>query len=216
MKKKMALLSMTLLLASGTANAGYSSSYLAAWDNNGQTGNQDYTATITPGSAHIAADNMVRSSGAGENISDSFSSKGFNNPNNFVQFGFSVASGYTAHLGELWIGTKSSATGPKSIGVFTSADNYTTAIATIIEDGANPLYSKISLDGLGPVTGTFNIRLKPTDITAENGTFSVINYVASDNNYPLAIPTPIPAAAGLFGSGLFGLFGYRRKQNIDQ
>jgi len=205
---------MTLLLAAGTAHADFS--YLAAWDNNDQAGNQAFTAPKTPGSVNISAGNMVRSSGlSGESISDSFSSKGFNNPGNFVQFGFSIATGYSANLGELWIGTKSSATGPSTIGVFTSADNYTTAISTIIENGTNTTYSKIVLSSLGLVSGTFNIRLKPTDITAADGTFSVTNYVAADGNYPTALtgntPTPLPAAAWLLGPGLLGLIGLRRK-----
>jgi hypothetical protein len=221
MKKAVMTVAM-LALTAGSAQA----ALVASWDNNNRTGDQIFTEG--GGSAHVTATSMTRSAGlAGNSEANSLSSRGFNSAATYIEFGFNVDSGYQTKLNDLWIGTKSSATGAGSIGVFTSLDNYTKAIYTI-EGNTASVNSKIDLSSLGSVSGTFSIRLKPVaaadgkfyDATGHEGiaadsTFSVTNYFETPASTTIdgnTTATPLPAAVWLLGSGLLGLVGVRKKQ----
>jgi hypothetical protein len=164
---------------------------------------------------------MSRGAGLlGTAAANSFSSSGWNgvNADDYFQFGFSVAGGYQVLLDDLIIGTRSSATGPGSIGVFTSLDGFATAIATISQaPGANFVNSVIDLSTLGSVTGALTVRLiQIGDVaanggaTASAGTFRVADY--SPDGGTTFIDTqitgtlvPEPGTALLLTAGLVGL-----------
>lgn len=211
---------MTVAIMAVTAGSAQAA-LVAKWDNQGAAGNQAYTAGI--GSAHVTATGMTRSAGlAGTIENHSLSSLGFNSANDYIQFGFKVESGYQTTLNNLWIGTKSSANGPGTIGVYTSLDNFTKAIY-LISENSSQVNSEIPLSSLGAITGEFTIRLKAVGTTnatghegiADTSTFSVTNYTST--NLPTEFDgntnaTPIPAAIWMMGSGLLGLAGIRKKR----
>lgn len=223
MKKIVLLLSVVMLFAAGTAQA----ALIAQWETQGQSTSTTGVDTIAGTSSlpGITADLMTRNGGLAANGgANSFNSKGWNNAGAYVEFGFNVANGYETTITDLWIGGKSSSTGPGSIGVFTSRDNFTNAIYTINEDGTNFTNDIINLSGLGTFAGNISIRLKSTGVAANGGTigsggtFRVTDYFQGGTPYAVQFngtvtPTPIPAAAWLLGSGLLGLVGLRRKQN---
>ncbi|NVN90559.1 MAG: VPLPA-CTERM sorting domain-containing protein [Desulfuromonadales bacterium] len=215
--KKVVMTVAMMAVTAGSAQA----ALVAKWDNSNAPGNQGYTEG--GGSAHVTATVMARSTGLAGNIeSNSLSSVGFNSAEKFIQFGFTVESGYQTKLNDLWIGTKSSANGPGSIGVYTSRDNFTTAICTISEN-TGQVNSKIDLSSLGAITGEFAIRLKAVGTKnatgyegiADTSTFSVTNYTGTQLPTELdgsTTTTPIPAAIWLMGSGLLGLAGVRKRR----
>ena len=217
MRKALVLMAMVLVFGAGSAHAGIGT--LALWDNYGRPGTQQFTPGLS--SALVKADNMVRGAGL---IADSgfhsFNSKGWNgnSANDYVQFGFTVAAGYTATLDEMFISTLSSGKGPGKMGVYTSLDGFANPIHTILQSDSAFINSVIDLSSLGPVTGSFTIRLM------EIGNSGAGGYGASDGSGSFRIgqysesgmigetsAVPIPAAAWLMGSGLLGMAGFRRR-----
>lgn len=213
-------LALSLFMASA-ANA----ATIAAWDMYGQPGDQAYTAGID--SAYATAFDMVRgadlnAAGAG----NSMSSNGWSgsDADDYFQFGFSVVDGYAVTLNDLYIGTRSSNTGPGTIGVYTSLDGYTNAIYTISQQGTAYSNSIIDLSSLGVITGDLYIRLYEigdtqadgSGATSGGGTFRITDYY--DGDYTdvsffgdaATAAVPVPAAVWLLASGLAGLF-IRRK-----
>ncbi|RII25512.1 MAG: hypothetical protein CXR30_18580 [Geobacter sp.] len=226
MKKVILGACLTMLLAAGTANA----ALVAEWDLTGKTG-AEVSDAATQTAANVSGVDLTRGSAlTASSASNGFGSTGWagTNENQYYQFGFTVASGYQASLSELWIATRSSSTGPGTMGVYGSSDNFAheTLLATFTQPSAIYLNSKIDLSGLAAITGTYLVRLKEIGDTAPNGyatantgTFRVANYY--DGTYTptgfygdvtSATPTPLPAAAWLLGSGLLGLAGIKRRQ----
>lgn len=224
MNKALVAAAAVLCLTAGTAHA----DYVAQWDTTGKTGTE--TSISGTGSANVTADSLVRGAGlSASSASNNFGSTGWNgvNANDYYQFGISVADGYTVTLDDLYIATRSSATGPGTIGLYTSQDNYTTALYTITQPSAAYVNSVIDLSSLGTLTGAISFRLMEIGdtapnggVTASGGTFRAGDYYdgSTAQNIMLTgtttetpVPTPIPAAAWLMGSGLLGLAGLRRK-----
>ncbi|MFH0729254.1 MAG: hypothetical protein V2B19_23285 [Pseudomonadota bacterium] len=223
--KKLVLL-MAFLLFAGTANAMVAApDVVAQWDMTGQPGTQVFTDGID--SDYATAENMVRGSGLlGNTGVDSMNSKGWDGTDagDYFEFGFSVGSGYQVDLSQLWIGTRSSSTGPGTIGVYTSLDSYTTAAATLIQQNTTVLNSILDLRGLGPITGDFYVRLMEigdtqaggSGATASTGTFRVADYydgsAFTDVQFTGYVSqVPVPGAFWLLGSCLVGVWGARRK-----
>lgn len=223
MKRVLAALAMMLFMAAGSAPA----ATVAEWDTTGALGTE--LSIAGSGSVNVIADSLVRGSGlTPSSAANNFGAVGWNgtDPNDYYQFGISVANGYTTTLNELWISTRSSSTGPGTIGVYTSLDNYANPVYSITQPSAVYVNSKIDLSSLGAIVGAFSIRLMEIGDTAANGyptagtgTFRAGDYydgsafqdiILTGDTTPL--PTPIPAAAWLLGSGLLGLAGIRRRR----
>ena len=234
MKKVMMLAAIVILFATGTARADIAmTNALASWNQQGLAGNQVSTSGINTTS--ITANTMTRNAGlvatAGANSlnSNAWTSGGY------VEFGFTVASGYHANLDSLYFGSKVSATGPTSLIVKTSADSFTNAFTTIAMNntttGTPYINNVVNLSSLAAIASgnTFSIRLYGTGATGTGGTLRVSDYLdaagtlGTANTYYFdtitgtvaadATPTPIPAAAWLLGSGLMGLMGIRRRNS---
>lgn len=224
MKKVMITAAAAMLFAAGTAQA----AVVAEWDTTGKTGSE--VSVAGAGSAQVSAADLVRGSGvAASSAANNFGTTGWNgvNANDYIQFGMTVANGYQANLSELWISTRSSSTGPGTIGLYSSLDNYTNAIFTVAQPSAVYVNSKIDLSSLGAITGTVYFRVMEVGDTAPNGyatagtgTFRVGDYydgstflnIMLQGETSSSTPTPVPAAAWLLGSGLLGLVGLRRRQ----
>lgn len=171
---------------------------LATWSQAGQPGNQ----ASTPGGssfAEVTASAMTRGPGlAASGAVNSLSATGWDgaNSDDYFEFSITLDAGSQASLQELLIGTRSSATGPGTIGVFTSLDGFLAPIATVSQaPGGNFVNSAIDLSGLGVVTGTLTLRLYEVGdtqadgvgATASGGTFRVADYFAPGSSIGTAV-----------------------------
>ena len=221
MKKLLPAVFMILLLTVGTAGADIAyPGAIAAWNMSQITGNVPASA-VGIGSSHVTAYDMTR--GAGLTLptatSNAINSSGWTGEaTDYVQFGIKIDPGYQVTLSDLYFGTKTSGTGPTQLLVKTSLDNYASTVYTVNQDNAGGTYKNpdVNLSSLGSITGDFYIRFYGIGATSSNGTMRVSAYDPSGTYYFDSItgnvtPTPIPAAAWLFGSGLVGLVGFRRK-----
>jgi len=241
MKKQMQGKRLTTMMVAGLLAMATTSAYaypgsselVAEWNTSGMAGTE--ASLMGTGTAHISAVELTRGAGlAGNTGANSMNTKGWDatNSNDYLQFSLTVESGYTVTLGDLWIGTKSSGTGPGTMGFYSSADNYVNAFHTVIQDGTNYYNETIDLSFLGPVSGSFAIRLYEvgntqadgSGDTSSTGTFRVTDYTdTSGSSYiyhnigisgsvaPVS-SVPVPAAAWLLGTGFLGLIGLKRKK----
>jgi hypothetical protein len=224
MKKLLILIAVVMLFAAGTARAdiAYTGS-IATWNQQGQPGTQ--TSTVGAGSSHITSIDMTRNGGLTANAGVNSLNSAAWTSGGYVQFGFTVDQGYQAALGNLYFGSKVSATGPTSLVIKTSADNFGTAFQTIAMNngvtGTPYINNVVDLSSLAAIAGgtTFDVRIYGTGALSANGTLRIGDYLSNGTYYydsitgtvaPEVVATPIPAAAWLFGSGLAGLAGIRR------
>jgi hypothetical protein len=148
-----------------------------------------------------------------------------------MQFGFTVAAGFTVDLTNLIIATRSSATGPGMMGLFTSLDGFTTAVHTFNQSpGANFVNTAVDLTSLALITpGPFSVRLieigntqaDGIGATASTGTFRISEFSSDGGttfvdvqfNGSITAPSVVPeASAFLVWSTICGsvLAGWRR------
>lgn len=158
---------------------------IASWNTQGQPGSQ--TVTSGAGSANVTAVSMARGGGlSAVAAADSMNSRGWggSDADDFFEFGFTVAAGFEATLKDLIIGTRSSNTGPGTIGVYTNLDGFAAPVATIVQPGGTQENSIIDLSSLAPVTGLFSVRLievgdtqaDGVGATSNSGTFRVADF----------------------------------------
>ena len=220
---------LTMITATSSAWAYPASNELVAeWDTSGMAGTEALRAGI--GVAHISAVELTRGAGLAGNVGgNSMNTKGWDgtNSNDYLQFSFTVESGFKTTLEDFWIGSKASSTGPGTIGFYSSLDNYSNLFYSNTQNGSTNINEAIDLTGLGPITGTFSIRLLEVgDLQADGvgatttaGTFRVTDYYEG-SPYNIGISgtvapvsaVPVPAAAWLLGSGILGLIGLKRKR----
>jgi hypothetical protein len=238
MNRKMQGKRLTTMLAAGlltmaAASSAYaypaSSELAAEWDTTGKAGNE---ASIQgTGYKCFTAGDLTRGAGlSGSSASNNFGSTGWSGTDagDYYEFSLSVAAGFKAELDELWIATRSSGTGPGTIGLYSSLDNFSTAIYSITQGVANYVNSVIDL-GINLDCGeaiTFrlyeigNTQADGSGDTVNTGTFRAGDYYdgTTDTFYNIGIKgectscVPVPAAAWLLGSGLLGLVGLKRKR----
>lgn len=207
---------------------------IASWALLGATGDQTSTAGV--GSAHVSALNLSRGAGLTPNAgANSLNSRGWNtapasNPGDdtdYVTFGFSVAPGFAVDLTDLIIGTRSSATGPGTVGLFWSGDGFVTALATITQPNTAYVDSVIDLSALTGLAGLNEFRLieigntqaDGSGDTTSLGTFRVTDYLGSSGYQDTqfsgeirAVSVPEPSTVALLGLGVVGIrYQIRRK-----
>lgn len=220
MNVRSSMIAMVLVaLASSATQAETLVTYLTF----GQPGDQE----TTPGVAQVAgltAIDMVRGAGLSPNMgNNSFNSAGWTGEEtDFIEFGFSVDTGLFTTLDSLFIGSRSSNTGPGTIGVFTSLDGFANEVFSIQQSGTSFTNSIIDFSGLGPIVGDFTVRLIQIGTTSagggttgEFGTFRVGDFF-SDGEFTTLQFTgtvgviPEPSSIVLMGLGVAGLVGVAR------
>lgn len=223
MKRLFLLLAMSFLVA---GNAG--AAVIAGWDMAGADGALTSYGGYSDVTEVTAADMVMGDGLSAYDAYNAFNTTGWadSDDGDYIEIGFTVADGYAATLDELWIGTRSSNTGPGTIGVYTSLDDYTDPIFTITQDGTAYSNSIIDISDL-VITGEFYVRLYEIDDTQadgegdtyDGGTFRISDYYDSgeytDVQFTGTISTvPVPGAVWLLGSGLLAAFGARRKNRM--
>jgi hypothetical protein len=203
---------------------------ISQWDMTGQPGTQVTQAAFT-----VAAgiSNALLSRGAGiaaTAAGNSFNSNGWTGQaTDYVSFAFTIGTGLTLALDSFVLGTQSSATGPGTIGLFYSGDNFATALATVTQGSAilsNNSFVLSSLPALAAGVVEFRLAqigtLAPNGTTtAAGGTFRIADFAAGgDQNVTFngtlsnaaVSAVPLPPALLLLGAGLsaFGVVGRRR------
>jgi hypothetical protein len=237
MKKSIVIKKLTTMAAAGllTAVAAASNAYaypagsIAAWDTTGLLGTE--TSVAGSGTDHVSPISLTRGAGLTPSAAaNSFSSTGWDgmDAGDYFEFGLTVESGYQATLTDLWISSRSSGTGPGTIGFYSSLDGYANPFYTVVQNNTAYANSVIDLSGLGPVNGSFFIRLYEigntqadgAGDTAGTGTFRIGDYYDGTEFFDIVItgetsqasPVPVPAAVWLLGSGVLGLAGLRRNR----
>jgi hypothetical protein len=220
-----AILTILTLLAISTGTASYATT-IASWDMLGEPGDQLFTSGA--GSLNVTAADMLRGAGLIPNAGDnSLNSRGWASTSaaDYVEFGFTVAPGFFVSLDELIIATRSSNTGPGTMGIYTSLDAFTIPIATLVQPGDDFLDSIIDLSGLGPVMGAFTVRLleigntqaDAVGATTDAGTFRIVDFLGPsgfvDTQFTgtLQVPVPDPSTLYLLAPGLLALVLVRRR-----
>ncbi|WP_321417734.1 hypothetical protein [uncultured Desulfobacter sp.] len=227
--KRLFLVLAAMILMAGSAQA----EIVANWDMADEPGDQEYTEAA--GAAdYITAFDMVRGTGLSNSYTgnNSLNSNGWGgtDADDYLEFGFSVADGYEVTLSELWLGTRSSNTGPGTIGVYSSVDEFNSSVYTITQQGSSYSNNIIDLSSLGTIPGDFSIRLyeignlqaDDDGETADTGTFRITDYYYSGSYIDVQFvgtvaasagtsPVPVPNAVILLGWGLIGLAGIKRK-----
>lgn len=151
---------------------------VASWDLTGDPGDQA-TQPAAYSAVGIAGDAMVRGAGLGAPAGvgvNIFNSNDWNDEvDEYIAFGFTVLPGFSVDLANLMIGTRSSTGGPGTMGLYSSVDNFASALytfdQTVDSSGATPYVSSIidltALPTLGP--GSFVVRLIEIGDTRADG-----------------------------------------------
>jgi hypothetical protein len=229
MKKAFVLLA----LATGLSSAAQAQS-VVAWDFTGDAGNQASEAPVSA-AAGVIGGNVTRGSGlAASGAGNSFSSSGWESTGSgasgteYLSFGFTVAVGQSVDLISLLIGTRSSGTGPGSLGLFYGGDGFASQLYTFTQDNTTDLFSSIDLSALPDLTGSVEFRIYEigntqadgSGATASGGTFRLIDHNVLGNmgftGSVTAVPEPETYAMLLAGLGLVGACTRRRKAQSSQ
>ena len=215
--QKIAIATVIAALA-GTANA-----QIAQWDLLGAPGNQAFTTGT--GTANVTANNLTRGSGITGNAGgSSFNSAGWNDlgANDFISFGFNVAPGFAVNLDSLYIGSRSSNTGPGFLGLFSSVDGFSTNLFTFAMTGTDFRNDQVNLSALTNLTGNVEFRVRALNGTSatggaisSTGTFRLTAFFsggAFDRNLQFTgTVVPTPGAAAL--AAIAGLVSIRRRRS---
>jgi len=212
---------MTAAFAVALFAGAASAQSVVEWDVFGTPGTQ-VTQPATFSAANISGDDVTRfgnnPSAGGNSISGNNWSVG-----SYFAFGFSIDAGYQADLDTLFIGTRSSNTGPGFLGLYSSLDGFSSPLFNFVQPGADFMNHAIDLSGLGTLTGDIEFRVVvENNVSANGGTlastgaFRITNYFVDGSfaeNFGITgavslIPTPGSAAL----IGLAGLAAVRRRR----
>jgi len=211
-----------LIAIAATSGAAMAQVTLSEWDVFGTPGTQ-VTQPATFSAANVTGETATR---FGHNPSTG--SNGFTGNQwtvgGYFAFGLTIDAGYQADLDTLFIGTRSSGTGPGFLGLYSSLDGFTNPIFNFVQNGATFENSAVDLSGLGTVTGNVEFRVIVQNSINANGTgnfagtgsFRITNYFVDgsfNRNWGITGEVsliPSPASASLLALG--GLVATRRRR----
>lgn len=212
---------LTFALVAGLASAA-SAEVITSYALFGATGDQVFQA---PSSAAAGVSGLDLTRGPGLGVSaagNSFSANGWSSDQSqdYFSFGFSVDAGSSVNLDTLWLGSRSSNTGPGFLGLFYSGDGFTTSLFDFIQVGTAFNNTVIDLSGLTGLTGTVEFRIAAlNDVSANGGTISAggtfrigDHFDGSDFSEVRFEGTVIPAPGAVALLGLGGLVATRRRR----
>jgi len=200
-----------IILALTVSVGAFGQTTVVSWNLDGQLGNESFVA---PSSSmeHVTGLNITRGTGlTAQRANDSFSSLGWEDyspTTNYVSFGFTVDEGFTADIDELWVRLRSSPTGPRLTGLFSSLDGFAEPLFINIHTGDVPVDLRIDLSGpeFDFVTGTIEFRFGALSTDSADhgavdnrGSFRLKNLVNYDGSTSLEmrftegpVPTTVP------------------------
>lgn len=212
-----------IALVLGGAVSGASAQVVAEWDLLGAPGNQDFT--VGSGAPGITAANLTRGAGITPTAAaNSLSGSNWHDlaADDYFTFGFTPDAGVSVDLDTLFIGSRSSGTGPGFLGLFSSLDGFTANLFTFAQaPGGNFVNSAIDLSALPDIAGAVEFRIIALNnvsaaggTTGSAGTFRVGAYFedgafAANLGFSGTI-IPTPGALALLGLG--GLVATRRRR----
>lgn len=211
-----------IALAAGLASAA-SAEVITSWVNFGQPGDQ-FSSPVGATAANVTGTELTRGPGLTASAAgNSFSASGWSTASDdYFSFGFTVADGYAVNLESFWVGARSSNTGPGFLGLFSSADGFTTNLFTFVQNGTNFNNVVVDLSALTGLTGEVEFRIMAiNDVSANGGTiaaggtFRVGDHSDGANFTEMrfegsVVPVPAPGALALLGLG--GLVTTRRRR----
>lgn len=201
---------------------------IAEWDLTGQPGDQA-ASTASTSAAGITALDLSRGAGLTPNIgSNSINAAGWTGQDtDYFTLGFTVDAGSDVDLDALFVGARSSNTGPGMVGLFYSGDGFASSLATInLAPGTNFVNTEIDLTALPDLTGTVEFRFYAIGTTGANqspmtagGTFRLTDYFAGGaearnlqfTGTIAAVPEPATCLMSLAGMALLSVAISRRR-----
>ena len=235
MKKfNIAIAAVGIAVVSTSAHAAVvADAVIADWDLSGMAGTEA-TQTVNSTAAGVSGTELARGAGlAGNSGANSMNTKGWNGEaTDYISFGFTVGDGYSVDLYSLVIGTKASNTGPGTLGLYYSGDNFSNALyvfdetSTYTGSTTGYLNSIVDLTALQGLTGDVEFRIAQIGdasanggATGSSGTFRIAEFYDGANYINLELngvanvaAVPVPASLWLMGSGIVGLAGIARKR----
>ncbi len=214
---KASMVALSFVVGSAVAQSG-SAQTLITWDTSAASGST-VSITATESETNFSGSDLVRGSGlsvvSGTGV---FSSSGFSgtDADDYVQFGFTVDSGVAANLGNFTITTSTSNTGPGTLGLYSSTDDYASTLYTFNQSETSSIDHTIDLSSMGSLTGIVLFRIfeigdtqaDGDGATASGGSFRVADLVIEGSIS--AVPEPSTYAA-LAGVAALGLAAFRRR-----
>lgn len=210
----------TLALVAGAACV--NADVIVSYNSTGMAGNEAFMAG-NAGVPEITALDLVRGAGlAPVSGGNSLNSQGWNQePTDYLSFGFIVNPGFVVNLDRMIIGTRSSNTGPGTLGLYYNGDGFVNPLFIFNQAGAGfvNIDTPLILNGL---TGNVEFRVIQIGTTSANGgttagtgTFRIGDYTNDgglnfiDTQFQGTV-TPAPASLALLACG--GLAAARRRR----
>ncbi|HBS28938.1 MAG TPA: hypothetical protein DEB06_05695 [Phycisphaerales bacterium] len=222
MKTQMISAAVVLAAVAGAASA----QTVVDWNLSGALGTEASFAANSA-AANITGGALARGAGlTGNTGTNSINAAGWNDlgANDYFSMSFSVNPGFQLDLSSLYIGSRSSGSGPGNLGLFYNGDGFTTNLFSFNQaPGGNFVNSVVDLSSLPALTGNLEFRVRALNGVAANGgaiassgTFRLTAFFVNglfDRNLQFTgtvSPVPTPGALALLGVG--GLMAARRRR----
>lgn len=212
---------LALALVAGLATVAHAE-VITAYTLFGAAGNETSQSATTV-AANVAGLDLTRGAGLTATAAgNSFSASGWSTDtsSDYFSFGFTVDAGYSVNLENLYIGSRSSNTGPGFLGLFVSTDGFTSSLYTFVQTGTAFTNSIVDLSALTGLTGNVEFRIAALNNTSANGgsiaaagTFRVGDHSDGTNFSEFRFNGTVVPAPGAFAlMGLGGLVATRRRR----